>query len=106
MVFSKIVSAHQLWTSIASLLNDNKDCRVFQLEEHFKSLKKGSLSIHDCYQTIKHTIGQLADVDHLIFNKQLILQTLHGIPKSYNIVVNLISFQTPIPYFFQTRSLL
>lgn len=106
MIFSKTASAHQLWTSLASLFMDNKNYRAIQLEETFKSLKKGSLSIHDYCQTINHITDQLVDVGHPISDKQLVLQTLHGLPKSYNTVVNLISFQTPIPTFFQTRSLL
>lgn len=85
---------------------DNKDYRAIQLEETFKSLKKGSLSIHDYCQTIHHITDQLVDVGHPISDKQLVLQTLHGLPKSYNTPVNLISFQTPLPTFFQTRSLL
>lgn len=48
----------------------------------------------------------MADVGLPIFDKQLVLQTLHGLLKAYNTVVNLISFQTPLPTFFRTRSLL
>lgn len=106
MFFSKTASAHHLWTSLASLFTDNKDYCAIQREEQFKSLKKGSLSIHNYCQTIKSIADQLADVGHPLSDKQLVLQTLHGLPKSYSTVVNSISFQTPFPTFFQTRSLL
>lgn len=92
--------------SLQSLFTDNKDNRAIQLKEHFKSLKNGSLSIHDYCQTIKSTIDNLADVGHALTDKQLVLQNLHGLPKSYSTVVNLISFQNPLPIFLQTRSLL
>lgn len=104
MVLSK--TASDLWISLASLFTDNQDYRAIQLEEQFISLKKGSLSIHDYCQCIKTTADNLADVGHHVSDKQLVLQTFHGLPKSYSTVVNLISFQNPLPTFFQTRSLL
>lgn len=98
--------AIQLWMNLASLFTDNKDYRAIQLEEKFKPLKKGSSSIYDYCQTVKNIADQLTDVGHPISDKQLVLQTLHGLPNSYRTVVNLISFQTPLPTVFQTRSLL
>lgn len=64
------------------------------------------MSVPDYCQAIKQIADQLTDVGHPISEKQLVLQTLHGLPKSFSTVVNLISFQTPLPSFFQTRSLL
>lgn len=104
MVFSKTATAADLWTYLSSLFSHNKDYRAIQLEEKFKSLKNGSLSIHDFCQLIKTTVDSLADVGHPLTDKQLGLQTLHGLPKSYGTVTNLISFQNPLPTFFQTRS--
>lgn len=69
-------------------------------------LKGLSLSIHEYCQHIKTTADSLADVGHPLTDKQLVLQTLHGLPRAYSTVVNLISFQTPQPTFLQTRSLL
>ncbi|XP_012853856.1 PREDICTED: uncharacterized protein LOC105973379 [Erythranthe guttata] len=106
MVLSKTAMAHDLWKALASLFTDNEDYRAIQLEEQFKSLKKGSLSIHDYCQLLKTTADNLADVGNPVSDKQLILQTLHGLPKHYGTIVNLISFQTPLPSFLQTRSLL
>ncbi|XP_012834005.1 PREDICTED: uncharacterized protein LOC105954868 [Erythranthe guttata] len=91
---------------MSSLFTDNKDYRAIELEEKFKSLKKGTLSIHDYCQIIKTTAGKLADVGNPISDKQLVLQTLHGLPKNYGTVANLISFKNPLPTFLQTRSLL
>ncbi|XP_012827373.1 PREDICTED: uncharacterized protein LOC105948688 [Erythranthe guttata] len=106
MVLSKTSTASDLWNAISSLFTDNKDYRAIQLEEKFKSLKKGALSIHDYCQIIKTTADSLADVGNPISDKQLVLQTLHGLPKNYGTVANLISFQNPLPTFLQTRSLL
>lgn len=106
MILSKTANAHDLWLALSSLFTDNKDYRAVQLEEKFKSFKKGSLSIHDYCQSIKLTANSLADVGHSLTDKQLVLQTLHGLPRSYSTVVNLISFQNPLPSFLQTRSLL
>ncbi|XP_012833001.1 PREDICTED: uncharacterized protein LOC105953866 [Erythranthe guttata] len=106
MVLSKTAMAHDLWKALASLFTDNEDYRAIQLEEQFKSLKKGSLSIHDYCQLLKTTADNLADVGNPVSDKQLVLQTLHGLPKHYGTIVNLISFQTPLPSFLQTRSLL
>ncbi|XP_012847817.1 PREDICTED: uncharacterized protein LOC105967747 [Erythranthe guttata] len=106
MVLSKTAMAHDLWKALASLFTDNKDYRAIQLEEQFKSLKKGSLEIHDYCQLLKTTADNLADVSNPVSDKQLVLQTLHGLPKHYGTIVNLISFQTPLPSFLQTRSLL
>lgn len=64
MILSKTASAPELWKSLASLFTDNQDYHAIQLEEHFKSLKKGSLSIHDYCQNIKTTADNLADVGH------------------------------------------
>lgn len=102
MVLSKSVSAHTLWNSLSYFFTNNKDYWNIQLEVQFKSLKKGSLNIHDYCQKIKTTVDSPTDVDHPIFDKQLFLQTLHGISKSYGIVVNLICFQNPLPTFFET----
>ena len=106
MVISPTATASDLWTALASLFTDNKDYRANVLEEQFKSLKKGTLSIHDYCQLLKTTADNLADVGHSITDRQLVLQTLHGLPKSYGTVANLISFQNPLPTFLQTRSLL
>ncbi|XP_012852350.1 PREDICTED: uncharacterized protein LOC105971961 [Erythranthe guttata] len=106
MILSKTSTASDLWTAISSLFTDNKDYRAIQLEEKFKSLKKGTLSIHDYCQIIKTTADNLADVGNPISDKQLVLQTLHGLPKNYGTVANLISFQNPLPTFLHTRSLL
>lgn len=46
-------------------------------------------SIHDYCQLIK-TTDSLADVSQPVADKQLVLQTLHGLPKSYGTVTNLI----------------
>ncbi|XP_012858207.1 PREDICTED: uncharacterized protein LOC105977439 [Erythranthe guttata] len=105
MVLSTTSTASDLWTGISSLFTDNKDYRAIQLEQKFKSLKKGTLSIHDYYQIIKTTADSLADAGNPISDKQLVLQTLHGLPKNYETVANLISFQNPLPIFLQTRSL-
>ncbi|XP_012853190.1 PREDICTED: uncharacterized protein LOC105972758 [Erythranthe guttata] len=99
MVLSKTSTASDLWTAISSLFTDNKDYRAIQLEERFKSLKKGTLSIHDYCQIIKTTADSLADVGNPISDKQLVLQTLHGLPKNHGTVANLISFQNPLPTF-------
>lgn len=63
-------------------LYDNKDYRTIQLEKEFKSLKKGSLSIHGYCQKIKQTADNLEDVGHPLSNKQLVLQILHDLPKA------------------------
>lgn len=55
MVFLKTASAADLWTSLASIFIDKKDYRAILLEEKFRSLKKGNLSIHDYCQLIKTT---------------------------------------------------
>lgn len=106
MILSKTASAHDLWQALASLFTDNKEYRAIHLQEQFKSLKKSSLSIHEYCKLIKTTADSLADVGHEISDKQLVLQTLHGLPKNYSTIVNLISFQTPLPTFLQVRSLL
>ncbi|XP_012854404.1 PREDICTED: uncharacterized protein LOC105973909 [Erythranthe guttata] len=106
MFLSKKSTASDLWTAISSLFTDNNDYRAIQLEEKFKSLKKGALSIHDYCQIIKTTADSLADVGNPISDKQLVLQTLHSLPKNYGTIANLCSFQNPLPTFLQTRSLL
>lgn len=56
MIFSKTASSNELWNSLASLFTDNNDYRAIQLDEKFKSLKKGSFSIHDYCQLLKNTV--------------------------------------------------
>ncbi|XP_012853644.1 PREDICTED: uncharacterized protein LOC105973169 [Erythranthe guttata] len=99
VVLSKTSTASDLWSAISSLFTDNKDYRAIQLEEKFKSLKTGVLSIHEYSQIIKTTADNLADVGNPISDKQLVLQTLHGLPTNYGTVANLISFQNPLPTF-------
>ncbi|XP_012847925.1 PREDICTED: uncharacterized protein LOC105967876 [Erythranthe guttata] len=84
MVLSKTAKAHDLWKALASLFTDNEDYRAIQLEEQFKSLKKGSLSIHDYCQLLKTTADNLADVGNPVSDKQLVLQTLHGLLDDIN----------------------
>lgn len=82
MILSKTASPHDLWISLSFPFTENKDYRTTQLEKEFKSLKKGSLSIHDYCQKIKQTADNLEDVGHPLSNKQLVLQILHGLPKA------------------------
>lgn len=77
-----------------------------ELQEELHGFELGNLSISEYCAKLKTISDNLADVDHPIFEKTLVLQVLRCLPNDYSSLVNMIPIQTPFPSFSQTRSLL
>ncbi|VFQ83752.1 unnamed protein product [Cuscuta campestris] len=77
-----------------------------QLENQFRTTKKGSLSISAYCQTLKNLADWLDDVDAPVSKIQLVLQVLWGLPDDMRRQTSFLQFQTPPPTFLQTRSAL
>ncbi|VFQ77001.1 unnamed protein product [Cuscuta campestris] len=105
LVLSTTNFASELWRAIYNIFHDNKPARVMQLEHQFRTTTKGSLSIAAYCQTLRNLADWLDDVDATIFEQQLVLQVLRGLPDDLRAQTSFLQYQTP-PTFLQTRSAL
>lgn len=93
MIFSKTASAHDLWTSLASLF--------------IKSVMLGgSLSIYGYCRAIKAAADNLASAGKPLPDEQLVLQTLRGLPEQFEAFADFISCQDPLPRFAEIDHLI
>ncbi|KAL2926997.1 Retrovirus-related Pol polyprotein from transposon TNT 1-94 [Bienertia sinuspersici] len=98
-------TALQLWTRLKDLFQDHKETRAIYLEEQLASTKFVNLAIASDYcKQLKTLADQLANMDHLVTDKQLVLRLIAGLTKGeYNGVALLLQHQKPFPTFDDAR---
>lgn len=80
--------------------------RTLQLKVQFYNLKKGVLSINDYVHYLKSISDTLISFGNPIFETDLVLQILSGLPLDYISVSTSISTRVPLTPSVETRSLL
>ncbi|VFQ92181.1 unnamed protein product [Cuscuta campestris] len=106
LIISSTTSAADLWKAIHNLFHDNKAARAMQLEHQFYNTVKGTSTITTYCQTLRNIADWLDDVDALVTENQLVLQTLRGLPDDLGKQASFLQFQKPPPTFMETRSAL
>ncbi|KAK1616839.1 hypothetical protein QYE76_022356 [Lolium multiflorum] len=79
MILAGNQTARQLWLAARDLFTANKANKAIYLDNDFRQLVQGSLSIHEYCRRQKHLADALSDNDSPMRDRALVLNTLRGL---------------------------
>ncbi|XP_071678377.1 uncharacterized protein [Lolium perenne] len=106
MILAGNQTARQLWLAARDLFTANKAYKAIYLDNDFRQLVQGSLSIHEYCRRQKHLADALSDNDSPVSDRALVLNTLHGLGPRFASAATVISMTDPLPTFLRTRVML
>nr|XP_051218738.1 uncharacterized protein LOC127336034 [Lolium perenne] len=106
MVLARDQTARQLWLAILELFSTNKANKAIYLDNEFRQLVQGALSITEYYRRQKFVADALADNDSPVSVRVLVLNTLRGLSPRFASAATIISMTEPLPSFLRVRSML
>ncbi|XP_021971553.1 uncharacterized protein LOC110866718 [Helianthus annuus] len=90
--------AHQAWTTLENLFQDNKSARALHLRHRFTNTRLENFANVSAYcQELKVLSDQLANVGHLVDNDALVLQLIAGLTEQYEGIGIVLQGQDPLP---------
>ena len=100
-------TAMDAWNRLRDIFQDNKNSRAVALEKEFSHLSMEDFSTVSAYcQRIKELSDQLKNVGSPMSNDRLVLQLVSDLTPAYSTVGTLIRQTSPLPLFYQARSML
>nr|XP_051219661.1 uncharacterized protein LOC127336835 [Lolium perenne] len=106
MILAGNQTARQLWLAARDLFTANKANKAIYLDNDFRQLVQGSLSIHEYCRRQKHLGDALFDNDSPMSDRVLVLNTLRGLGPRFASAATVISMTDPLPTFLRTRAML
>ncbi|KAK1697002.1 hypothetical protein QYE76_013699 [Lolium multiflorum] len=106
MILAGNQTARQLWLAARDLFTANKANKAIYLDNDFRQLVQGSLSIHEYCRRQKHLADALSDNDSPVSDRALVLNTLRGLGPRFASAATVISMTDPLPTFLRTRAML
>jgi hypothetical protein len=106
MVLASHQTARQLWLAILELFSANKASKAIYLDNDFRQLVQGDMSITAYCRRQKQLSDALADNDSPVNNRALVLNTLRGLGPRFSSTATIISMTEPLPTFLRVRSML
>ncbi|XP_071678758.1 uncharacterized protein [Lolium perenne] len=106
MILAGYQTTHHLWLAARDLFTANKANKAIYLDNDFRQLVQGSLSIHEYCRRQKHLADALPDNDSPVSDRALVLNTLRGLGPCFASVTTVISMTDPLPTFLRTRAML
>ena len=101
------LSVMAAWNRLRDIFQDNKNSRAVALGQEFTHLSMTDFSNASSYcQRLKELSDQLKQVGTTVSNDRLVLQLVSGLTPAYNTVGNFIRQKSPLPPFYQARSML
>ncbi|XP_010677710.1 uncharacterized protein LOC104893311 [Beta vulgaris subsp. vulgaris] len=101
------LTALAAWRRLRDIFQDNKTSRVIVLEQEFTHLSMADFPSSSSYcQRLKELSDQLRQVGTTISNDHLVLQLVSGLTPAYSTVGTFIRQTSPLPPFYQARSML
>ncbi|XP_021979958.1 uncharacterized protein LOC110876086 [Helianthus annuus] len=98
-------TAHQAWTTLENLFQDNKSSRALQLHHRFNTTRLENFANVSAYcQELKVISDQLASVGHPVDNDALVLQLIAGLTEQYEGIGTMLQSQDPLSPFATARS--
>ncbi|XP_022041094.1 uncharacterized protein LOC110943668 [Helianthus annuus] len=98
-------TAHQAWTTLENLFQDNKSARALHLRHRFTNTRLENFANVSAYcQELKVFSDQLANVGHPVDNDALVLQLIAGLTDQYEGIGIVLQGQDPLPQFATARS--
>ncbi|XP_057249529.1 uncharacterized protein LOC130590883 isoform X1 [Beta vulgaris subsp. vulgaris] len=100
-------TAMATWNRLRDIFQDNQNSRAVALEQEFSHLSMEDFVSASAYcQRLKELSDQLKNVGSPVSNDRLVLQLVSGLTPAYNTVGTLIRQTSPLPPFYQARSML
>ncbi|XP_021721575.1 uncharacterized protein LOC110689129 [Chenopodium quinoa] len=97
----------EVWARLRDIFQDNQNSRAVTLEQEFSSTKMEDFPNVSAYcQRLKGLSDQLRNVGAPVDNNRLVLQLVSGLTEAYKGVGTLIRQSSPLPLFYQARSML
>ncbi|XP_044445501.1 uncharacterized protein [Triticum aestivum] len=106
IIMAEDQTAQEAWTLITNLFLDNQMTRAVYLEAEFRGLVQGDLSITAYCHRLKALSDALSDVGTPVSDQTLVLNCLRGLNPRFSDITTIVTMQSPLPSFAQTRSLL
>nr|BAK00361.1 predicted protein [Hordeum vulgare subsp. vulgare] len=106
IIMAEDQTAQEAWTLITNLFLDNQMTRAVYLEAEFRGLVQGDLSVTAYCHRLKALSDALGDVGTPISDQTLVLNCLRGLNARFSDITTIVTMQSPLPSFAQTRSLL
>ncbi|KAD7477194.1 hypothetical protein E3N88_00330 [Mikania micrantha] len=98
-------TAHDAWTALENLFQDNKSARAIHLDHKFANTRLENYPNMSAYcQELKILADQLANVDSPVSNQRLVLQLISGLSDQYEHIAMMLQQTTPLPEFYEARS--
>lgn len=99
-------TAKDLWDNLHNFFLNNKMPRMLQLQDQFRTTKKGASTINEFCHHLKHLADALSDVDCHITDTELVMQILRQLPPSYHSIVDVVTNTKPFPSFLEAKNML
>jgi hypothetical protein len=106
IVMAENQTAHDIYLLIRNLFLDNQMTRAVHLEDEFRALTQGDLSVTAYRHRLKALSDALRDVGQPVTDQTLVLTCLRGLNARFSDITTLVTMQRPLPSFLQMRSLL
>ncbi|XP_071680573.1 uncharacterized protein [Lolium perenne] len=106
IIMAEEQTAQEAWVLITNLFLDNQMTRAVYLEAEFRGLVQGDLSITGYCHRLKALSDALRDVGTPVSDQTLVLNCLRGLNPRFADITTIVTMQSPLPTFAQTRSLL
>jgi hypothetical protein len=106
MILAGNRTARHLWLAARDLFTANKANKSIYLDNDFRQLVQGSLSIHEYCCRQKHLADALSDNDSPVSDRALVLNTLRGLGPRFASAATVLSMTDPLPTFLRTRVML
>ncbi|XP_071727265.1 uncharacterized protein [Rutidosis leptorrhynchoides] len=106
-IFESGSTAAKTWSRIQNLFQDNKSSRALYLNQQFTNIKLDNFPNVSAYcQELKSITDQLANVDDKVSDPKMVLQLITGLNENYDIIGSQLAHISPLPSFYQARSML
>ncbi|GAA0183428.1 hypothetical protein LIER_30839 [Lithospermum erythrorhizon] len=100
------LTAMEAWNRLHNIFQDNEGSHAVTLEQDFSITNMADFPSASAYcQRLKNLADQLKNVGAPVPNNRLVLQMVSGLTEAYNGVAILIRQSSPIPKFYQARSM-
>nr|XP_051207432.1 uncharacterized protein LOC127323307 [Lolium perenne] len=106
IIMAEDQTAQEAWALITNLFLDNQMTRAVYLEAEFRAVVQGDLSITAYCHRLKSLSDALRDVGTPVTDQALVLNCLRGLNPRFADITTIVTMQSPLPTFAQTRSLL
>lgn len=79
MVIDDSETTHGIWERLKGIFHDNKDARIIQLDNEFRNMSIGSLSVTSYFQASKSKADHLANLGSKVSDSSLVTYAINGL---------------------------